>query len=230
MKKRNKYFEREKKYKKLHRDLRENWESQRSLGYLELDPPVHWGYTSRYVLRNDIANRSDAWIFWNILEMSKNIHWKHNYIKHPPKDRKSFQLPFIREINKSTYDSLKPQVKKWFTESSKKCYFRGIYYYCTVPNFYFNIKVEKFYVDRVKIKDFVLLQEESEIFKQLNYFEYEYGLGFSRKAPTSYRRYYNTKFRRVSKIITKLNFEMYDEDNWIEYPLSGRHTAEYNYW
>ena len=63
MKKRNKYYLREKEYLKLKNELYDLYSKQKDLGYVLLDKPIHDGYQARLVLRYDISNRIDAHIF-----------------------------------------------------------------------------------------------------------------------------------------------------------------------
>ena len=230
MSKRNKYFEREKKYLALRQALDDNRQAQRDLGYVELAEPIPHGFNVFFTLRKDIANREDAWVFQTILDrFGTRPWWKKNYFIHPPKRWECYYhaLPGIREIGQGTYLELPRPIQKWFSEYKVA---QNIQWYsCTVPRFFFEAQIEQNYRTRVRVMDEVLLQEEAELRDEL------YGsemLPYSRQrwgAPKSYVKVVNRRYRRTSKQLTRLNWTL-DEDHQIEYPIPGRHSAAWNWW
>ena len=68
MKKRNKYYTKEKEFIRLNKELDKNYQAQKDLGWIELDIPIFIGYEAYLEPREDIQNREDAWVFWEICQ------------------------------------------------------------------------------------------------------------------------------------------------------------------
>src|SRR5438445_620895 len=135
--KRDKYWESEKNFHKLERELSNNQDIQDNLGYMQLTEPIPNGYTVKLVLRNDIANRDDAWIFQAILDnYSKPKWWRKNYsaIKNLKNlDVYYYTYPSISKIDEEEYNSLKSVIKKCFSISSVYNRFNKKEYFCNIP-------------------------------------------------------------------------------------------------
>jgi hypothetical protein len=232
MKKRNKEYLKEKDFLRLQRASEENYEAQRNLGWIELDEPVHSGFTATLTLRSDVANREDAWIFQEIVDKFSTSSWakkikdfdflnKENRNGNIYKNKFNFyHRPRIDDISDYNYNLLAPQVKKLFRKSSS--YFsswRGEYYVCIVPSFYFDIKIEKRWITKVRVFDEVLEQEEAEIDSEIE--RNHYNKCFRSRytcAPKSFRKYLNRQQRAKAKQVLYKNFfnekELEFEDNY----------------
>lgn len=222
MKKRNKYYLKEKDFLRLRSESIENSEAQRNLGWVELDEPIHSGFTAFLTLRNDVSNREDAWVFQSLIDNFGTTSYARK-IKEFNFFNKSnlyqvYNKPHINEINEYTYNSLLPQIKKWFTKTTLSySSWRGNYYYCNVPDFYFEIKIEKRWITKMRIFDEVLQQEEAEIDAEIK--RKYYGLYYKHSSvPKSFRKCLNRSQRAKSKrILYNIFFKEKDfefEDNY----------------
>ena len=65
------------------------------------------------------------------------------------------------------------QLQKYFVSGSA---WYGYYYECNIPSFYLEILVEKNFVNKMKVFDEILLQEEAEIDAEIcrNHYDKEY--------------------------------------------------------
>jgi hypothetical protein len=173
MKKRNKKWLKEKALIRLQKELDKNRQAQRNLGWIELENPRFIGWIAKFNPRKDIQNREDAWIFWEICEKLGTVCHarKIDLFDWNKKKRRNMIIsyPSIKDISEDYYLGLPPQVRKYFTEDTHGNYTEGYrrrwgkWYYCTVPNFFWEIVYEKEYQTKVKVIDEILLQEESEI-------------------------------------------------------------------
>jgi hypothetical protein len=249
MKKRNKYWEKEKKYWEIRKALDLNKKTQRALGWVELENPIPHGYNAYFVLRKDISAREDAWIFQSILNLCAKSAWRRKNDFEKVKERKTNykygsrvrvvdSYPELWSINEETYSKLVPAIQKWFTETINS--WNNKIYDSSVPSFFFEIEVKQHYKTKVKIIDELLLQEESELYDQLDRFVgMKYGrFCKERGAPKDFVRFFNVSHRRSEKVITKkivkntkISFG-YFEDPLEDYtfPISNRHTASWSWW
>jgi hypothetical protein len=245
MSKRNKHWLREKEFIRLNKQLQKNREAQRNLGYVELDEPIFIGWNATLIPREDIQNRKDSWVFWSIAEnlssttFAKKISdfdwnrkvrpWENNY-----------PMPRIYSISESTYNTIYPEIRRWFTNEVQLCsnvetqqhpyygnrWFRyGKSYYCKIPDFYWTIKYEKVYKTKSKIFDCILQQEEAEILHILKTKFYHQNRRYS-NAPKDFRKSLNRSQRAKSKqtlynIVYK-NMDCEFEDNY--------RSANWLYW
>ena len=242
MKKRNKYWTREKEYKALIRRSDEVRKERYELGYVELDVPRFNGYIAKLKLRDDIARRDDADVFQEIMELHGYVTFAVRLIKDFPWNTgakrwrySDLRYPHIKDITKHVYDSLRPQVQKHFVESRFSTW-RGMnLYVCTVPSFYYDIEYVKDYITHARVIDEVLEQEDSELDKQIDKYQEEYGIYHWRNAsggaPKSFRKSLNRTERAKSKRVVR-NIEAdikkysellswtyrhdYDDDNFWE--------------
>lgn len=207
MRKRNKHFLKEKEYRRLIKRLDEIRTIQRNLGWVELEVPQFIGWTAKIQPRQDILNRQDDWVFIGICDLysttsfAKKIeYFEWNKKRHNPKDRfVVYSKPHIRSIHEWEYQRLVPQAKRWFKlDEFSGSSWRGCSYYCTIPNFYWEIIYEKNYKTKVKVSDVLLEQEEAEIKSKINsdfYWENEWCKG----APKDFRNRLNRSQRAKSK-------------------------------
>ncbi len=105
-KKRAQHEDREKKLLALHWEENDLHHQQRSLGWVELNPPVMRGYKRYFVLRNDIAKSKQANFFEGLLEKINTTQY--NY-------RKDFKIK-RRKGGKKVYKATK-QTLLQFEES-----------------------------------------------------------------------------------------------------------------
>lgn len=223
--------ERYKRYLKLQKASMKNMEAQKALGYIELDKPRPNGWDIFLIPREDIQRRDDADVFWEIL----SICARHGHIRNRDwlfSKRKIYGTypyqPCLFEISEHTYDSLRPEVKKYFSKKDTPNY-RGFYsYYCNVPNFFWETKIVRSYVTHVKVVDELLKQEDAEIDEQLDYLRYKWAIGkWYTGAPKSYRQHYNRASRARNKRAL-YNVVYKGEEGDFEY--NHRHSAKWDYW
>lgn len=235
MKKRNKYWERDKEYQRLLSALEINQTAQRNLGYIELENPVPDGFNAYFVLREDVAKRDDAWVFQGIIDHCSTTAWrkKNNFQSVKEKRTKPFEeksfyndYPHFVNINEDKYNRFVPQVKRWFSEAVDK--WGRKYYYVTVPIFYYEIKIEQHYRTKVKVIDNVLLQEEAEIEDKLYAFRDQRWSYCSGTAPKSWVRFWNVSHRREEKRVLQAMTFKGKED--LCFPGNHRHSAQWAWW
>lgn len=201
MKKRNKYFLKEKEYLRLKKELEINRYAQRRLGWVELDKPKHIGWVAKLKPRQDILNREDAWVFEGICDLFSSVSYAKKIelfdwnIKKKKTYYTTYNKPHIKSIGQHQYDSLVPQAQKYFTLDTHTWTNR---YYCNVPNFYWEIFYEKNYQTKVKISDCILEQEEAEIQYQIDK-KFHIRDKWCKGAPKSFRKKLNRSQRAKSK-------------------------------
>lgn len=238
MKKRNKHWEYEREYHKLLNALEINQIAQRNLGYIELEHPIPHGFNAYFVLREDVANRDDAWVFQGIIDHCGRTAWRRRNTFETVKDRrKTFARPFkkgenepypdFRTVDEREYNSFVAEARKWFTKSEDK--WGRIYYYVNVPIFYYEIKVEQHYRTKAKVFCNVLLQEEVEIEKQLYFLDTKgYRYRYRGNPPADYVRFYNVSHRREEKRLLHATIFKGKED--LSFPGNQRHSARWDWW
>ncbi len=203
MKKRNKFFLNEKEYLHLKRSLSDNFDAQINLGWVDLQQPQFIGFTAKLEPRQDIQNRDDAWVFLYICRNFGTIRFARKIEYFDWNRRKKSPHPFlmnkphIRGINSSIYFNLPSQIQKYF-RLDLLSNSRGNYYYCDVPNFYWDIVYEKTYKTKVKVIDEILLQEESEIKSRISSKFHNRDSKMS-NAPKHFRKSLNRSQRAKSK-------------------------------
>jgi hypothetical protein len=238
MKKRNKYWERDRKYHKLRNLLEENQIAQNNLGYIELDHPIPHGFNAYFILREDIANRDDAWVLQGIINHCGNTAWRkkntfetvNNRRKrigdYDAKKRENDQYPTFKNVDEREYLTFVAEAKKWFTKAEDK--WGRTYYYVNVPIFYYEVKVEQHYRTKVKVIDNVLLQEEAEIEAQLYSFKDQRWSWNSGTAPKAWVRFWNVSHRREEKRMLQAMIYKGKED--LCFPGNHRHSAQWSWW
>lgn len=221
-----------KKYLKLLKELEKNHDAQRNLGYKPLDKPVHHGYDAFFILRDDVSRRHDAYIFQYIIDRFSKPVWSRRkdlmiysyfekcYIKNNPT---------INDISEEVYEKLPLNIKKYFYGYDKQFWntVRKIYK-CTVPDYFFTVKVVKSYKTHYKVIDSVLKQEESYLSDKL-YSECYDLWSYHGTVPKRFTQLCNRRDRRKSKI--EIRKTMHNNE-WDEMELPGRHRhyATWYYW
>ena len=212
MKKRNKKYLQEKDFIRLKKAEVVNYTAQRNLGWVELEKPIHDGFTAKLKLRDDVANRQDAWVFQNILDnfgtesfARKLSDFRFNDRKKRWLDPNTYRRPHISEISEHTYLNLSTQEQKYFANSILGYGWHASYYYCTVPDFFYEVVYEKHFRTKAQITDEILLQEEAEIEGEI------FRNHFKKTCDDGYRKNYgaNRKHRANSK--TVLHNIMYEK-------------------
>lgn len=174
MKKRNKYFLREKAIIRLKIENQKNNEAQRNLGWIELDKPIQHGYYAEWVLRSDIQKREDAHVFQEVLDVCAERIWsKNEEFKHKDYKTKKWVIdnPKLNKINKEKYENLSPSAKKHFYEDltpikNWRPGYANKFYYCTL-SYEIVVFKSKAYITHRKEHDNILKQIEAEIEKDL---------------------------------------------------------------
>jgi hypothetical protein len=231
MKKRNKHFFKEKEYLSLKKRLEEIRHTQRRFGWLDLPEPRFIGWTAKIRPRPDILNREDSWVFSGICDLysvdsfAKRIdyfEWEQKKKKY--KDRfVIYSKPHIKSISESDYLSLVPQASRWFVLDEHSSSWRK-WYYCKIPNYYWEIYYEKEYQTKVKVSDVLLEQEESEIESRLKSEFYWFDTR-CRKSPKSWRKILNRREKSRSKTVLSRIWKGEDVDFQDNY-----RGAAWSYW
>jgi hypothetical protein len=217
MKKRNKKWSDDKEHRRLKRDLSKNRDTQRNLGWVELDDPIFIGWTAKIQPRADIKNREDGWVFeWICRNVTTDVFSRKienfSWNKKIPAWAHRQDPPHVKCISESLYNDLHPQIKKHFCLDrfqafSKEYKYRfGNWYICTIPEFYWDIIYVKAYKTKVQLIDEILLQEEDEIKSEIERRFYDKYWGYN-SAPRAFRNHLNRIQRRKSKkdIIRQIN-------------------------
>ena len=157
-------------YWKLIKLQEENRAAQDALGYKPLDKPIHYGYTSKWELRDDVSRREDSWVFEAILnDHGKSVWCKtKDFTVYDISSRSKRDLkPFIEKIDEDIYNRIYPRYQKWFSYliGGDIVRWSGVkkMYGCNIPEYFFKKVIEKNYKTHYKVIDEVLKQEEAEI-------------------------------------------------------------------
>lgn len=169
MKKRNKYFFKEKKIIRLQMEGREIMEAFYNQCWIELDEPIHNGYYAEWVLRDDIKRRDDAAVFQEALDICKEKIWSRTpEFRYKNRKTKKWEKinPTLRPINKEKYETLSPSAKKLFIEdTSPKRYWRYGYtdksYRCTL-SYELVVLITKAYITHRREHNEILYQMDAE--------------------------------------------------------------------
>src|SRR6478609_8255284 len=108
LKKRNKYFARDKALIRLRIEEKKLRDAIRNQSLIELDKPIHDGFTAEWVLRDDILNREDAHFFQEALDAFKeplfsrreDFNFKDRY------NKLYTAKPKLKTIKKEAYEAL----------------------------------------------------------------------------------------------------------------------------
>lgn len=227
----NKKEKRYKQYLELSKQHRQNRDAQHALGYIQLDTPRAHGWNVLIIPRQDIQNREDADVFWEIISICarKGFVRDKNWYYSRKKIYSSYPYrPEFFKISKCVYNSLRPAVKKYFSEDYKRYYWYGNSYYCHLPNFFWETKLERNYITHVRVIDEILLQEQHELKEQLDYLSDKWGVGkWHTKAPKSYCKSYHRSDRAHNKqSLHNLLYKGMEEN----FTYNHRNSATWDYW
>jgi hypothetical protein len=219
-----------KRYIQLQKESRKNWEAQNALGRVELENPRPNGWNVLIIPRQDVQNREDADVFWEIISICGRkgfVRDKRWYFSRKEKYSTYPYRPELRKIPDYIYNGLRPAVKKYFSKEYKRHYWYTNYY-CNLPNFFWETKLERNYITHVQVIDEILKQEAAEIKKELDYLSDKWGIGkWHTNAPKSYCKAYNRSDRAHNKQAL-YNFLYKDmEENFI---YNHRNSATWDYW
>lgn len=204
----DKHTKQEKYIRKIEEEISRLRNEQRNLGYVQLDEKQFIGYEAYLVPRQDIQNRNDAEIFWNMANhastaFAKRIDkfswndkgWRNHWIQ---------SKPMIRSISTEAFKLLSDKVKSYYQFVSKgNGWHSKDEYINIVPTYYFEIKYRKVYRTQIKVESVLIEQELAELENYLisnNYYDL-YGCS---TAPKHYRKMLNVSRRRFNKQKVKL--------------------------
>jgi len=218
--------------------LSELYEIQRNQNWVELDVPYKDGYYRFHDLRDDIKNRSDAWVFRECLELVGHRIWARDksFKRKLGKGKYEYLYPAFGEISEETYKNLNPAVRKYFSEispySKRWSPFRKLYA-CTAPPYYFVDKIKSRWITHYKEHDNVLEAEIDELDDYLDskkFWNVHIWRGYS-GAPKEDRVFYSRSDRRHGKQTLHRNIMSGGEDmDNYEYRYAHRHSARYDCW
>lgn len=227
-----------KKYLQLIERRHEIHEAQSNLGYVELEKPIHHGYTCNFVLRDDVQKRVDGPILAKLLTKYSTVEWsrtkdfikgkKRNYVKIEPK---------FLNICENEYEKLDIKTREFFRITWVKGwneYYKA--YVLDFPSYYVVIKKRKDYITHRKEIDGVLESEErliNDMINQISYISSPYDDGSMKP----YAKIKNKSERRKNKIILKRNIDktyVFDvnPDGDLDKGLSYQHrnSAKWERW
>ena len=219
---------------KVEREIDALYEIKWNQNYVQLEKPYKSGYYKTFDLRDDIKNRSDAWVFYKCIELAATTVWckdktfKSKYRKGKFEDIR----PGFATISENVYRFLGPAVKKYFTKLNY--YDKGWtpyrdYYKCNAPSYFFVDKITPRWITHYKEHDSVLeiqINEKRDYLNSKKFWNVHNWRGYS-CAPKSFREAYTRSDRRHSKQTVKKNIIKGDE---YEYRYGHRHSARWDYW
>lgn len=227
MKKRDKYFHKEKHYRALLIQQDANNLAQMNLGWVDLEVPIHIGWRAKLEPRQDIQNRADAEVFWEVCKLcTKPFNKKKDGFWWNSKKRYNHRLfldhkPHIPQIKEYQYLTLSAGAKKLFKSSTPPAWSFGNWYACDVPNFFFDIAYEKVWKTKVKLIDTDLLKEEAEIEGKIKakYWKLSDKSGKHDRAPGRFTRKLNVSQRRKNRAMEKqaLNVQGLEELDELDF-------------
>jgi hypothetical protein len=226
-----------KKYLKLIERRSEIWDAQRNLGYVELETPIHHGYISFYVLRDDISRRKDGEILANLLNKYSHHVWSRtkDFIEKNGK-RKYVKTPSLTLLQEREYEKLTPKIQEYFRVTWEK-YWDG-YRKCYIldfPSYYLVIKKKKDYITHRKVIDGTLEAEEAFIRDQIYLISYQLDI-YNTSSMKPYSKAKNKSNRRADNIVLKrivTSFEYLDFYDTIHdegLSLRARNSAKWDRW
>ena len=220
---------------KVQRELSELEKIQSNSNWVELEHPYKKGYYKTFDLRSDIKNREDAWVFYECIELVGTKAWWKNrsFKKKIGKGKYEYINPEFGRISEDVYKTLKPAVKKYFTELSywEKYWnpFRKVYK-CIAPSYYFVDKIiPRWITHRLETESSLerRICEKEDYLKKDEILAIRYG---SCNAPKSYCKAYNRSDRRHNKHAVNKNVSIGGDFDAFEYRYGHRHSARWDYW
>lgn len=221
---------------KIERELYALEEIQRNANWIKLEKPYRNGYWKYYDLRDDIKNRSDAWVFYKCIELVGGRSWSKDKKFRRKLKKGVFEIinPKISDIDEKAYNNLHPAVKKYFREvqSYQKGYnFFRKQYYCNVPSYYFVAKVKPRWITEYQEYDGTLkgqIAEKDELLWGPKFYDISRRWG---SAPGWFCATYHRSDRRHNKktLHCIIKDGDYDADRY-EFRYGHRNGATWDWW
>lgn len=172
MKKRNKYFEKEKALIRVKKELHENWQNQRNQAWVELEKPIPHGYNGEWVLREDIAKSPDGEILqWIIDNLGVEVWSKRKdfRVKEWRNNNKWQDIkPHFKRVDESTYEGYPASLQKYFRlDTSDKNHWWRPKYKVDIEPWKLVMKKTRSYITHYKEHDEILYQINAELKSQL---------------------------------------------------------------
>ena len=173
MKKRNKYFEKEKAVQEVKNLIEENWQNQRNQCWIELDKPIPHGYNGEWVLRDDIARSPEAEVLQHIIDKYGKVVWSRNKDFKTRSSRKGKNKwtdlrPGFKSIREDEYEELPRKVKEYFVEDTNYKSIWVKWYKPYIDPYKLVMKKSRSYITHYREHDEVLYQEMAELYARLD--------------------------------------------------------------
>ena len=210
------------------------YDIQRNQSWIELDVPYKSGYYLSFDLRDDIKNRSDAWVFYECIRLvGKTVWWKDKSFKRKIcKGKYEYYQPGFGEISENTYAYLHPAVKKYFKEISiwdkRWNPFRKLYE-CSVPSYYFVDKIKPRWITHYREHDELIKQMEAEAYDKIENNFAKFNSMYTYKSDKPYSQARNRADRSFNKMTLKRNLMANDIETY-EYRFNHKHSALWDCW
>ena len=232
--------QRYKEYLRLLEADKQNDLAQDALGYVELDRPRPNGWEVVFIPRSDIQNRDDADAYWKVIFLCMVKGRIRNKNQFKSKKRKYQDWPYhpkFKTILEDDYQKLTAHEKTLFCLATSSFFLKnGIdsrgrkHYKPCVPNFYWEEKLVRSYITKIKLIDVDLKREEAEIDGQLERYRYRYHFDdlYNGSVPKDYMKPYMRSYRRTCKAITKQIAKGMEKEIPPLKEMQGR--ASWDYW
>lgn len=209
--------------------------AQKNLGYVELETPIHHGYLSYFVLREDVANRENGDELASLLAKYSHEAWcrtKDFIVKR--KKQVEIITPKLMILDERDYLKLPVKTQAHFRMTWVE-YWGGMRkgFILDFPRHYLVIKRKKDYITHRKVIDGALEAEEAFIRDKIWEIFYK-SSPYDNGRMKPYAKARNKSERRTNKIMLKSNFNTYngvDEDD-LENGLLYKHrnSAKWDRW
>jgi hypothetical protein len=197
---------------------------RRNLGYRELEQPRHHGYEAYLVLRDDIANREDSYIYQHLIDNYASVTWsKDGVFNYKKRGYVIDNTPIFRRVDENHYNNLDSRILKHFVHDRFKdeSTWFGIkrYFYSYVPSYYFVMEIRKSYLTHEKIIDGELEREISFVKDKLNHLRRVTPV-YNENGYSDYKDGFNRSDRRFNKMALRKNlsadyaFDDFDFPDW----------------
>jgi len=208
------------------------WKLIDDLGYIELEEPIHHGYDSFFVLRDDISRRKDAPLLEDLLKNYTSVAWCRNkdfIVKRRGKKEKI--EPSLVHVSVAAYLLFSPKKQEFFTKHFIRGWHSVREVYClNLPRHYYVIKKKKSYITHRKVMDAQLQSDLDLVYDQINEIT-EVSNPYNNPCGWDVR-FWNKASRRKDNVITsniKNHFDGELDSDLLEYGLSekARHGANW---
>jgi hypothetical protein len=160
----------EKELLKLERELNDLWKAERNLPVIKLEKPIRHGWKKFFVLREDIANRSDAQVFREILERINSVVTCRKKNFKVKSGKKLVDIDHhLRSIPKDSWN-FPEHYKKYFWLCGGCVHRHGPSYHFG-PTFYFVTKIKPHYLTHVRVEDGDLESRKQKIYNKMRHLE-----------------------------------------------------------